>query len=127
MPASDIHVAAPAAIGVNVLRFAPLGPVQLTQPQREEILRELDACKRRIADLGLALGDNAGWFDRAMAAERERDAAKAMAGELAERLESLLIATAPGLTTHLDHEKDEARALLSRTRAGCLAQRPGHG
>lgn len=47
--------------------------------------------------------------------------------ELAERLESLLIATAPGLTTHLDHEKDETRALLSRTKAGCLAQRPGHG
>jgi len=54
-------------------------------------------------------------------------AAEALAGELAERLESLLIATAPGLTTHLDHEKDEARALLSRTKVGCLAQRPIHG
>lgn len=58
------------------------------------------------------------------AAERERDAAKALAGELAERLEGLLIATAPGLTTHLDHEKDEARALLSRTKASCLTGRP---
>jgi len=96
MPVSDVHVAAPAALGVNVLRHAPIGAVQLTQPQRDEILRELDALR-------------------------------AQSHEFAERLESLLIATAPGLTTHLDHEKDEARALLSRTKAGCLAQRPTHG
>lgn len=33
---------------------------------------------------------------------------------LAFRLESLMIATAPGMETHLDHELDEARALLER-------------
>lgn len=33
---------------------------------------------------------------------------------LAFRLESLMIATAHGLETHLDHERDESRALLAR-------------
>ena len=41
--------------------------------------------------------------------------------ELAEVLEDLLLVMAPGMTTLLDHEKDKARALLSRTKAGCLA------
>ena len=78
---------------------------------------ERDSAQAAMIDGALR---EAALLDRATAAE-------ALAGELAERLESLLIATAPGLTTHLDHEKDEARALLSRTRAGCLARRPGHG
>lgn len=38
-----VYEAAPSAIGINVLRHAPAGTVQLTQPQRDEILRELDA------------------------------------------------------------------------------------
>ncbi len=62
--------------------FAPLCPVQLTQPQREEILKEIDAYKQRIADLGLALRDNG--VDRAMVT------VKALADELAERINSLL-------------------------------------
>ena len=40
----------------------------------DEAQAEIRALKARISDLKLALGDNAGWFDRAMAAERARDA-----------------------------------------------------
>lgn len=40
--AEVVHIPAPAALGVNVLKFAPPGAVQLTQAQREEILREIE-------------------------------------------------------------------------------------
>lgn len=40
--AEKVHIPAPAALGVNVLKFAPPGAVQLTQAQREEILREIE-------------------------------------------------------------------------------------
>lgn len=36
-----VQVAAPAALGANVLQYAPAGPIGLTVPQREEVLREL--------------------------------------------------------------------------------------
>ena len=43
------HQAAPAALGENVLRYAPEGPVELTTPQRNEILRSLEALRARLA------------------------------------------------------------------------------
>ena len=43
---------------------------------------------------------------------------------LADRLESMMIATAPGLETHLDHEVDEARALLARLRRPVATDTP---
>lgn len=43
----------------------------------DELRAENAALRQRVHDLKFALGDGAGWFDRAMAAERERDAARA--------------------------------------------------
>ena len=48
-----------------------------------------------------------GIYLRNLELEDQRDA-------LANRLESLMIATAPGLETHRDHELDAARELLTR-------------
>jgi hypothetical protein len=64
-----VHVAAPAAIGEHVLQHAPAGPVLLTQPQREELTRVIINSRQRISDLKFAMGDSAGWFDRARVAE----------------------------------------------------------
>jgi hypothetical protein len=71
------HESAPAAIGWNVLEYAPPGALRLTLKQRDDISRELQARAQRIADLKFALGDGAGWFDRARAAEKERDGLRA--------------------------------------------------
>lgn len=38
-----------------------------------ELAAEAPRLKQRVDDLKFALGDNAGWFDRAMAAEKKRD------------------------------------------------------
>jgi hypothetical protein len=47
--------------------------------QRQTVARlraSLDAAEARISDLKLALGDDVGWFDRAMKAEARADAAE---------------------------------------------------
>lgn len=41
-----VHHAAPAAIGWNVIEYAPPGPVCLTTAQREDIRRELARVKK---------------------------------------------------------------------------------
>jgi hypothetical protein len=71
------HESAPAAIGWNVLEYAPPGALRLTLKQRDDISHELQARARRIAELKMALGDDAGWFDRARAAEQDRAAMRA--------------------------------------------------
>lgn len=77
---------APAALGMNVLDYAEPGAVTLTAPQRDDVRREVAALKQRISDLKLALGDNAGWFDRARAAESERDVLAARLREVEREL-----------------------------------------
>lgn len=42
-------------------------------PELIAATRERDALRQRVSDLRFALGDNAGWFDRARKAEAERD------------------------------------------------------
>lgn len=42
-------------------------------PELLAAARERDALRQRVSDLRFALGDNAGWFDRARKAEAERD------------------------------------------------------
>jgi hypothetical protein len=67
----------PALSGWSVIEHAPPGPVALTVEQREEVRAEMVKLRQRVDDLKLALGDDAGWFDRAQAAERQRDEARA--------------------------------------------------
>lgn len=51
LAAEATHVAAPAAIGINVLRFAPAGPVTITAPQRNDLLRMIDDAESRLRTL----------------------------------------------------------------------------
>lgn len=52
---ADRHVAAPAAIGLNVLEYAPMGSVQITQQQRGDIQREIARLMRQVRVLREAL------------------------------------------------------------------------
>jgi hypothetical protein len=90
--AGAAHVAAPAALAENVLMYAPDGPVTLTVPQRAEALRafgDVRALTQRVSDLKFALGDGAGWFDRAMKAESALSSAQARVASLEADLAAL--------------------------------------
>jgi hypothetical protein len=71
-----VRLAAPAALGWNVIEYGE-GAIGLTSKQRDDVRRHVLALKQRIDDLKLALGDGANWFDRARAAEAERDSLRA--------------------------------------------------
>lgn len=47
----DLHFAAPAALGENVLRYAPPGAVSLTVPQRHGVLATLDRLRKKMFEL----------------------------------------------------------------------------
>jgi len=72
-----------SAIGARIVSdpetAASDGDVMPTVRAVGAALTEIKRLNQRVSDLMFALGDGAGWFDRAMRAERERDAAHAAA------------------------------------------------
>lgn len=79
---------------------------------------ERDEANRRVADLKLALGDEAGWFDRYSAARAERDAALDRSRRAAQTLIAEFGADGP---MNVD-EAAELAVRVARERADGLAQ-----
>jgi hypothetical protein len=88
-------------------------------PRVRDLLADRDEWRRQHEN---AL---ASWQADISALAKRADNAADDRSELAEALEDLLLVMAPGMKTLLNHEKDKARALLSRMKAGCLAAAAG--
>jgi hypothetical protein len=114
------------------------------EAERDQAKAEVERLRVRVSDLKFALGDDAGWFDRAKAAERERDADRTRIAEL-ERENERLHTTCETLSVEFEgairarevakkiasvvlprtNERDSARAHARRWKALAKAIRKG--